>query len=829
MSNKRKIFLILNFHCTLNSDKPFQKNRIDFVYLIDKIIDTLNNDYKYKSITFNGQSSFLEDYLEIRPEMERDLKRLISEKRLVVGPWYMLPNEYLISPESIIRNLMLGHITAESFGNVMKVGYSRNSFGLISQLPQILKGFDIDTLIINNYNELKSRFLWYSADNKTSIFTINLHDNIIKLNKDFDTDKLIYNIKNCNDNIIVNDFCSLNIEGTSISNLIENINDNFDDIKVINGSFSDYIENTNLKELKLTEYYGEIKNSNHSSSIALSSRMYLKQLNTETQLLIEKWLEPFCTLNWLENGKPYPKAFIWYAWKCLIRNHSYYDINGCSIDEVYHDSMIRYEWAKQIGEQLIHSALKDMADNITPLPQRSFVVFNPLAWERTDPINLELRTLDNPQQIVVKNTNGEKVPSQVIKKEETYELSLQTQIPALGYACYYIETEKQAINSFDTIKISPRVMENQHYRIKINGNGILDILDKSTGYEYKGLNVYEDTEYFEDYNFSINSKQAKIYTNRGSKADVRIFNNGAIKAEAEIRLSMNLPKGLTRDKKSRTAAKLSCPLITKITLYSKFPRIDFAVIFENKVENHCLRVMFPINLKVKAVNVDGHFDVISRIIDEPKDKADHFRQKDHQNFFIDFSDGKKGIALINKGLPEYEIVKAKDRCILYLTLLRCIGYSKDLAIPTPSAQCHGIHKFYYSIILHKGDWISAEIQRRAYEYNLPVMAIFDKQGEGVLPKSQSFISVEPPQLVVTALKKCELGDGVILRLFNSTNENIEGIIKTHKPISHACLTNLNEQPLTNSELRIDKTNIFLKVNQKEIKTIKLNFQGDENV
>ncbi len=206
MLKKRKIFLISNFRCNLNSDKPFQKNRIDLVYWIDKIIDTLNNNYNYKSITFSGQSAFLEDYLEIRPEMERDLKRLINEKRMIVGPWYTLPNEYLVSPESIIRNLMLGHIISESFGNVMKIGYSENSLGLISQLPQILKGFDINTLIINNqvYNELEPKFLWYSADKKTNILAINLCNNVFMLNKDFDINKSIDSIKDYNDSIIVN-------------------------------------------------------------------------------------------------------------------------------------------------------------------------------------------------------------------------------------------------------------------------------------------------------------------------------------------------------------------------------------------------------------------------------------------------------------------------------------------------------------------------------------------------------------------------------------------------------------------------------------------------
>lgn len=823
MSNKRKIFFVSNFRYNLDPNKSFQKSRIDFVHWIDKIIDTLNDDYKCKSINFSGQSSFIEDYLEIRPETERDLKRLISEKRIIVGPWYTLPNEFLVSPESIIRNLMLGHIMSESFGNVLKVGYSENSFGLISQLPQILMGFGINTLVINNqdYSNLEPKFLWYSADKKTNILVINLYNNVFMINKNVGMDTFIDSIKDSKDNIIVNNFNSFDKEELNIINFIENINDNSNDIKLIHGSFAEYIEKINLDRLNMPDYYGEIKNPNHLSSYILSSRIYMKQMNTEVQLLIEKWLEPFCTLDWLETGKPYPKAFIWYAWKCLLKNHSYCDINGCGVDEVHHDSILRYEWVRQIGEQLTYSSLKDLADNITSLPQKSFVIFNPLAWERFDPISLKLIASNDLGQIVVKNADGERIPSQVTKGEEgILELSIQAKIPPLGYACYYIEPERQMTVSRDMIKVSPRVMENQFYKIKINGNGTLDILDKSTGYEYKSFNIYEDTGWVDDSVF-VTSKQMTIYTNRNSKADVRIMNNSAIKADAEIKFSMNLPKGLTKDKKNRTTTKLSCPIITRVTLYTKFPRIDIAVTFENKVEDHCLRVSFPINLKVEAVNVDGHFDVVSRIINTAKEKEERFMYNDHQNFFIDISDGKKGIAFINRGLPEYEIVKTKDRCILYLTLLKCVGCCKDSTKFIPSTQYLGIHKFYYSIIPHEGSWISAEIQRRAYEYNVRPMAIFNKNGDGLLPKSQSFFSVEPPQLILTALKKCEFGDGVILRLFNSSDEDIEGIIKTHKHVNHACLTNLNEQPLTDSDLKVEDKNVFIKLNRKEIRTIRL--------
>lgn len=95
--------------------------------------------------------------------------------------------------------------------------------------------------------------------------------------------------------------------------------------------------------------------------------------------------------------------------------------------------------------------------------------------------------------------------------------------------------------------------------------------------------------------------------------------------------------------------------------------------------------------------------------------------------------------------------------------------------------------------------------------------------QGQLPATQSFISVEPHNLMVTALKKSELGDGLVLRLYNSTAETVNGMIGTHLPVKAACLTNLNEQPLPNSELDTEHGYIPLEVGGREIKTIKLTF------
>jgi len=134
------LFIVSHTHWDREWYLPFQEFRIRLVKLIDKLLDILAKDAGYRHFTLDGQTIILEDYLAIRPERRKELERYVREGRLLIGPWYVLADEFLVSPEALIRNLMLGHRLAEEFGAVMKVGYIPDSFGHISQLPQILQG-----------------------------------------------------------------------------------------------------------------------------------------------------------------------------------------------------------------------------------------------------------------------------------------------------------------------------------------------------------------------------------------------------------------------------------------------------------------------------------------------------------------------------------------------------------------------------------------------------------------------------------------------------------------------------------------------------------------
>src|SRR5579859_7319005 len=125
----------------------FQQFRVRLVRTVDLVLDTLEADPSFAFFMLDGQTIVLEDYLEVRPEHRERLARLARAGRILVGPWYLQPDEFLVGAESLVRNLQIGRRMGAAFGGVMPVGYVPDTFGHIAQLPQILRGFGLDNAV----------------------------------------------------------------------------------------------------------------------------------------------------------------------------------------------------------------------------------------------------------------------------------------------------------------------------------------------------------------------------------------------------------------------------------------------------------------------------------------------------------------------------------------------------------------------------------------------------------------------------------------------------------------------------------------------------------
>lgn len=159
---------ISNTHWDREWRFSMQRTRHMLVYMLDMLFDMFEKEPRFKYFHMDSQTVPLEDYLEVRPEMRPTVEKYVRQGQFLIGPWFCLPDEFCVGGESLVRNLLAGHKIGREFGKVSKTGYSPFSWGQISQMPQIYKGFGIDMAMfyrgVNTYVAPRAEFLWEGAD-----------------------------------------------------------------------------------------------------------------------------------------------------------------------------------------------------------------------------------------------------------------------------------------------------------------------------------------------------------------------------------------------------------------------------------------------------------------------------------------------------------------------------------------------------------------------------------------------------------------------------------------------------------------------------------------
>ncbi|MBK7496212.1 MAG: hypothetical protein IPI28_12780 [Candidatus Omnitrophica bacterium] len=163
----RKVHFVVSTHWDREWYESFQGFRVRLVNMLDELLEVMEKDPRFKYFQTDGQSIVLEDYLEIRPERAAKVRALVEEGRLETGPWYVLPDEFLVSGESLIRNIQEGIRVADGFGRSSRAGFVCDIFGHNSQIPQILSGFGIHSFFMwrgMNEKVCSADFRWRSPD-----------------------------------------------------------------------------------------------------------------------------------------------------------------------------------------------------------------------------------------------------------------------------------------------------------------------------------------------------------------------------------------------------------------------------------------------------------------------------------------------------------------------------------------------------------------------------------------------------------------------------------------------------------------------------------------
>ena len=379
--------------------------RLRLVALIDRLLDLLDADPSYKFFHLDGQTIVLEDYLEIRPEQEPRLRRAIEQGRILIGPWYVMPDEFLVSGESLVRNLVRGHRISRQFGGPMPVGYLPDLFGHVGQMPQIWRQFGLDnTILWRGFGGPDAEY-WWDAPDGSRVLMMHLppegYCNATRIVFDPDAmmaraaEKIGYERARTRTGqaLLMNGVDHVEPQ-TTIPMLVDRLSAVAGQ-RALHSTLPDYVAAVRgaveRDRPPLETVTGELRAGTDYANLlpgVLSARVYLKQQNAQVQTLLESYAEPLSVLA-ARLGARYPDGELRYAWKTLLQNHPHDSICGCSIDAVHEENMTRFARARQVGSAMVESALNTIADAVPAAPQGSLraVVVNPDAAERAQVVD----------------------------------------------------------------------------------------------------------------------------------------------------------------------------------------------------------------------------------------------------------------------------------------------------------------------------------------------------------------------------------------------------------------------------------------------------------
>ena len=818
--------------------------------------------YEYPEYTFTQSAAQYNEWMaEKYPDINRDINRRIKEGRWeIVGGMWVEPDLNMPDGESLVRQLLVGkRWYKNAYGVDVRIGWNPDSFGYTWQLPQIYKKSGVDYFVTqkmtwNDTNQLPFKLFWWESPDGSKVLAYFPHDyandnlSPVRLTGDLKTARErapgmtemmdLYGVGDhgggptravldegfgwAHKKDAVLPKMQFGIAQTFFTAVEKQIAPDSPEWNYASIAKGYKAPDAVAGKVAIPTWKSELYFEYHRGVMTTQANHKKNMRESEVEVLNA---EKFSSIAWLYGSK-YPGDELTEDWKKVLFNQFHDLAAGSGIGVIYKDAQKDYDWVKMSTNEISAKALEKVATSIDTQVKhadaRPVVIFNPLGWQRSGIVTVKLQlTGTNPSGFQAEDiTTGKIDGSELISFDSQTGVAkariFVRDIPALGYKTYRVFpvaangpkfNATQQKDSADSLSI-----ENVNLRVTVNKKSgcMTSLFDKhsnteslATGVCGNQLQFFKDTP--KDYDaWNIDPGTLDVAPTVLDHAD-----------SVEI-VDANSPHPAIRVNYHWQNSKF-------VQLLDLSPGSD-EVNIDNEVDWHeshvLLKAAFPLSVESDHATYEIPYGSIERTTkrtnswEKAQFEVPAMRWADLSGKGPDVNGvaGKvHGLSVINDSKYGYDAAGN----VLRLTLLRSPKW------PDPEADM-GHHHFHYALYPHAGDWKDAETVRRGWEYNYPLTAVVTTAHAGELPAEYSFASVEPRNVVLTAVKKAEDADGLIFRAYEWAGKETVAEFHVPKGATGATVTNMMEKP-EGEALKIEGDVVKVPIHPYEILTIQVSY------
>src|SRR5208283_4230622 len=793
---------------------------------------------EYPDFKFTMSSARTYEWMEEKyPDLFHEIQQRVKEGRWeIVGGMWVEPDLNMPAGESLVRQILVGkQYFRQKFGVDPKIGWNPDSFGYNWQLPQIYKKSGMDYFVTqkllwaHEYTTFPYKLFWWQSPDGSRILTYFPHDYAGGIEADSMAKDLsiwapsIYASRTDNNPTMMHLYGVGDHGGGPTRSMLDNVPQltaahevypKFDFSTA--GEFFTELE-PKLPSLQVPTWNDELYFQYHRGVMTTQAETKRRIRRSEENLLNAEQLSSLAYLL----GRPYPQETFTRDWKRLLFDHFHDIMPGSGIAVNYLDAKRNLEDVQLSGTEITNSAMSEISAHINTLGDGvPVVVFNTLSWPRTEVTEISAQLAQPSRNAQVFDATGKQLPSQVLAYDPAtgrIRLLVLAHVPAVGYDLYFVRADagSNLVSPTPELKGSPDSLENEYLRLAIDPKTgcITSLFDKRSQTEALApaetdsggpgdrvcgnlLQAFVDKpKRWDAWNIDADFEQKKWDLDPAD--EVKLVESGPLRAVIRVKNHFQ-----------------NSTFVRDITMYAGIPRVDVKMTAEWNEKHILLKVAFPLS----AHSDKATFEIPYGSIQRPTTRNTPAEQAEFEvpaQRWGDISDAKHGFSLLNDCKYGYD---TKGN-VLRLSLLRSPEW------PDPHAD-EGHHEFTYSLYAHGGTWADAQTIRRGYELNYKLLSMSASRHQGQFAAEHSFVEVEPDNLVLTAVKEAEDGDGLILRFYEWAGKEVDAKLALPAGAQSAEETDLMERPLGTSAIgaaSLQDGAVTVHTKPYEIKTVKVKF------